>query len=62
MVKPLWEPFVVLFPELKPLLRNLNKNCDYYLREGRRLEQRRLAAAAPSSLGTPAGGSKCKAG
>lgn len=52
IVKPLWEPFVVLFPELSPLLRNLHKNCDYYFREGERLEQERLAVAtvpAPSS-------------
>lgn len=46
IVKPLWEPFVVLFPELSPLLENLNRNCDYYMGEGQRLEQERLAAAA----------------
>lgn len=48
IVKPLWEPFVVLFPELAPLLRNLSNNCDHYFQEGRRLEQRRLSAAVPS--------------
>lgn len=46
IVKPLWEPFVGLFPELVPLLDNLNRNCDYYLQEGQRLEQRRLSSAA----------------
>lgn len=48
IVKPLWEPFVALFPELDPLLDNLNNNCDSYLQERLRLEQRRLSAAAAS--------------
>ncbi|CAM9877935.1 unnamed protein product, partial [Hapterophycus canaliculatus] len=39
IVKPLWEPFVVLFPGLDPLLENLNNNCEYYHEEGLRLEQ-----------------------
>lgn len=54
IVKPLWEPFVALFPNLDPLLENLNNNCEYYYEEGQRLEQQRLAATAaataPSSL------------
>ena len=38
---------MVLFPELESLLRNLNKNSDYYLKEGQRLEQQRISAADP---------------
>eukprot|EP00752_Nemacystus_decipiens_P012198 g10814.t1 len=45
IVKPLWEPFVVLFPELAPLLNHLNDNCDHYAQEGSRLEKHRLSAA-----------------
>ncbi|CAN0274865.1 unnamed protein product [Pylaiella littoralis] len=48
IVKPLWEPFVALFPELDPLLENLNNNCDSYLRERLRLEQQRLLAGTAS--------------
>lgn len=44
IVKPLWEPFVMLFPELAPLLGNLNINIDCYFQEGQRLEQQRLSA------------------
>lgn len=49
IVKPLWEPFVALFPELVPLLRNLNNNCDHYFNEGERLQQQRISAAAAPS-------------
>lgn len=45
IVKPLWEPFVVLFPELAPLLRNLKDNCEHYFQVGERLEQERISAA-----------------
>ncbi|CAN0007623.1 unnamed protein product, partial [Ectocarpus sp. 8 AP-2014] len=48
IVKPLWEPFVALFPKLKPLLKGLNRNCEYYRQEGLRLEQQRLSAASDS--------------
>ncbi|CAM9696477.1 unnamed protein product [Choristocarpus tenellus] len=33
IVMPLWEPFVSVFPELDPLLANLQNNCQYYQRE-----------------------------
>eukprot|EP00752_Nemacystus_decipiens_P001857 g1789.t1 len=49
IVKPLWEPFVGLFPELSPLLENLNNNCDYYFQEGQRLEEQRLSTAVPAT-------------
>ncbi len=49
IVKPLWEPFVTLFPKLSPLLENLNNNCDYYFQEGLRLEERRLSAVPATS-------------
>ncbi|CBJ32977.1 conserved unknown protein [Ectocarpus siliculosus] len=48
IVKPLWEPFVALFPKLKPLLKSLNRNCEYYRQEGLRLERQRLSAASDS--------------
>lgn len=46
-MKPLWEPFVTLFPKLEPFLANLNKNCDYYQRETSRLEKERLSSCPP---------------
>eukprot|EP00903_Cladosiphon_okamuranus_P017086 g15744.t2 len=49
IVKPLWEPFVALFPKLKPLLESLNGNCEYYRQEGLRLERMRLSATPDSS-------------
>lgn len=48
---------MVLFPELAPLLENLNNNCDYYFQEGQRLEQQRLSAAAPVAPAPAAAGS-----
>lgn len=45
IVKPLWEPFVALFPGVKPLLMSLNNNCEYYRMEGLRLEQVRKSTA-----------------
>lgn len=48
IVKPLWEPFVALFPKLKPLLESLNRNCEYYRQEGLRLERIRLATTSDS--------------
>lgn len=36
---------MTIFPELAPLLANLNANCDYYLREASRCEQQRLSRA-----------------
>ncbi|CAN0499931.1 unnamed protein product [Ectocarpus sp. 12 AP-2014] len=61
IVKPLWEPFVALFPELKPLLKGLNRNCEYYRQEGLRLEQQRLSASSgsrrPQQKGQEGGGS-----
>lgn len=49
IVKPLWEPFVALFPRLQPLLESLNENCEYYRREGLRLERLRLPTTSKSS-------------
>lgn len=54
IVKPLWEPFVALFPKLKPLLESLNENCEFYRQEGRRLERARLSATSNSPC--PQGG------
>eukprot|EP00904_Undaria_pinnatifida_P009831 jgi/Undpi1/5979/HiC_scaffold_2.g01253.m1 len=44
IVKPLWEPFVALFPALDYLLANLNTNCEYYQHEASRLEKERISA------------------
>lgn len=41
-MKPLWEPFVTIFPELDPLLANLNRNCEYYYHEAFKCERQRL--------------------
>ncbi|CAB1117562.1 unnamed protein product [Ectocarpus sp. CCAP 1310/34] len=49
IVKPLWQPFTLLFPKLAPLLDNLNNNCDYYHQEWLRLEQQRLSASSASN-------------
>eukprot|EP00752_Nemacystus_decipiens_P012174 g10792.t1 len=49
IVKPLWEPFVSLFPKLTPLLESLNNNGEYYRQEGLRLERIRLSATSNSS-------------
>lgn len=53
IVKPLWQPFAVLFPKLAPLLENLNNNCDYYHQEWLRLEQQRLCASSASNAEPP---------
>ncbi|CAM9649375.1 unnamed protein product, partial [Sphacelaria rigidula] len=45
IVKPLWEPFVTIFPKLEPLLTNLNGNCEYYQREALACEKKRLSSA-----------------
>ncbi|CAM9660218.1 unnamed protein product [Ectocarpus sp. 6 AP-2014] len=53
IVKPLWQPFAVLFPKLAPLLENLNNNCDYYHHEWLRLEQQRLSASSACNADSP---------
>ncbi|CAM9749568.1 unnamed protein product [Laminaria digitata] len=51
IVKPLWEPFVALFPALEHLLVNLNTNCDYYQQEASRLEKQRVSSVPPRGAG-----------